>query len=336
MDSPEYLPLPKNNALLNVTGRPAGSERRSSSSCSSVDLALKEDSLNHIPEISMEEEEEEDMEEENSLDSSPHSLLRSALTGKTSFLLNQSSKTTTSSSQILSPQPFSPKFISPPPPLLTPHTPSLRPTSPHIEEVHNNNNHILTNPPLEDLKSDSELKKVLLSGSLEPLSPRALHNPPQKLDKASVENILLLSCTINAKEPALVSPVEKDDRKSPVLSLLLESESNAQRRRYIRRPRDEASSRKEPRLLHHCHICSKGFKDRYSVNVHVRTHTGEKPFACGLCGKCFRQKAHLAKHHQTHAAKGLIPTGLESQALLKGDPSASPVSELRPGEEFSE
>ncbi|QQP53742.1 CG4374 CG4374PAlike, partial [Caligus rogercresseyi] len=76
MDSPEYLPLPKNNALLNVTGRPAGSERRSSSSCSSVDLALKEDSLNHIPEISMEEEEEEDMEEENSLDSSPHSLLR--------------------------------------------------------------------------------------------------------------------------------------------------------------------------------------------------------------------------------------------------------------------
>ena len=74
--------------------------------------------------------------------------------------------------------------------------------------------------------------------------------------------------------------------------------------------------RKEARLLHYCPICNKGFKDRYSVNVHVRTHTGEKPFSCALCGKCFRQKAHLAKHHQTHAAKqtGLLPAHTASSA----------------------
>lgn len=57
---------------------------------------------------------------------------------------------------------------------------------------------------------------------------------------------------------------------------------------------------KKERSLHHCHICSKGFKDKYSVNVHIRTHTGEKPFMCTVCGKSFRQKAHLAKHQHTH------------------------------------
>lgn len=72
-------------------------------------------------------------------------------------------------------------------------------------------------------------------------------------------------------------------------------------RKYHRRSKDEP--KKESRLLHYCHICNKGFKDKYSVNVHVRTHTGEKPFSCQLCGKCFRQKAHLAKHQQTHASK---------------------------------
>ena len=94
--------------------------------------------------------------------------------------------------------------------------------------------------------------------------------------------------------------------------------------------------RKEARLLHYCPICNKGFKDRYSVNVHVRTHTGEKPFSCALCGKCFRQKAHLAKHHQTHAAKqnssssgmmtSVAPSTNKTDKIHSGSPQLSQAS----------
>ena len=47
--------------------------------------------------------------------------------------------------------------------------------------------------------------------------------------------------------------------------------------------------------------CGKGFKDKKTLNQHVKLHTGEKPYKCHLCDYAGTQKTslnvHLASKH---------------------------------------
>jgi len=50
-----------------------------------------------------------------------------------------------------------------------------------------------------------------------------------------------------------------------------------------------------------CSVCSKPFASASALEIHSRTHSGDRPFVCQVCSKAFTTKGNLKVHMGTHA-----------------------------------
>ncbi|KAF2896587.1 hypothetical protein ILUMI_09589 [Ignelater luminosus] len=79
----------------------------------------------------------------------------------------------------------------------------------------------------------------------------------------------------------------------------------------------------DPALLKHiCDYCKSEFPDAATLDVHIKQHTGDRPFLCNMCGKCFPQRFNLELHLRTHTGERpftceVCKNGYVSKASLK-------------------
>jgi uncharacterized Zn-finger protein len=62
-----------------------------------------------------------------------------------------------------------------------------------------------------------------------------------------------------------------------------------------------------PQKKHQCRVCDKRFTRPSSLQTHMYSHTGEKPFTCNVegCGRNFSVVSNLRRHKKVHKGEGV-------------------------------
>uniref|UniRef100_A0A336N0C9 CSON012104 protein n=1 Tax=Culicoides sonorensis TaxID=179676 RepID=A0A336N0C9_CULSO len=140
-------------------------------------------------------------------------------------------------------------------------------------------------------------------------------------DKIKEQNNDLLnqSVTVKSEKDSVISPLSlaesiiMDHEPTPQVSSLemlqkrtqevlasatqsLNNGSLTEELAYLR----ENGSGNDANYKHRCRYCGKIFGSDSALQIHLRSHTGERPFKCNMCSSSFTTKGNLKVHYQRH------------------------------------
>ncbi|XP_026140803.1 zinc finger protein 709-like [Carassius auratus] len=148
-------------------------------------------------------------------------------------------------------------------------------------------------------KSDNQCKKY---------SDKKIHEDTADVSVSDTENRgASPSDSLNEKDVTLDDAFE--EANSEHNNQMLSNEANAEarsventehKRRYSSFSRGRP--RKEKNVIK-CEYCGRPFNHASAYIIHLRVHTGEKPFTCQDCGKAFAQLSNLRSHSKVHKSK---------------------------------